>query len=49
MLPNSKICQDVYENIIFKFAKSGTLMIDSSTIAPATAKHVTIDQFLYSL
>ena len=40
MLPNSKICEDVFVNTVFKYAKPGTLMIDSSTISPATARNV---------
>jgi len=38
MLPNTKICQDVYDNYIFKYSKPGTLMIDSSTIHPGAAQ-----------
>lgn len=40
MLPNSKICEDFYINTAYKYAKPGTLMIDSSTIAPASAKYL---------
>ena len=40
MLPNTKICQDVYGNHVFKYAEPGTLMIDSSTIHPGAAQSV---------
>lgn len=40
MLPNTKICEDFYFNTAFKYAKPGTMMIDSSTIAPAAAQNL---------